>query len=123
MGEAIDIRHSLHFLEPPSNRVVRLLGVDIGNVLALLLGLGSGGSTRARFQLVALANILWRGRSTSEIVWVLVSLQFWKHLCVHVTRVSTLYLTLLAHRTVPMLLRANTLFQLVKAIKLLFRGP
>ena len=55
--------------------LVSLLGIDLGQVLGMLVPLGSGGTTRARFQLVALANSMWRKRTDMGndvfLVWFL----------------------------------------------------
>mmetsp|Transcript_106675 Transcript_106675/g.188898 ORF Transcript_106675/g.188898 Transcript_106675/m.188898 type:complete len:274 (+) Transcript_106675:54-875(+) len=56
-----DLEHALWYLDPPGSRIVKLLGLlDLGVLLTAVLRLGDGGKTRARFQLVALANRLWR---------------------------------------------------------------
>lgn len=58
----LDVLHTLHDIEPPSQRRVRLLGFDLGRVLAKLgVSLGDGAQTRLRFQLVAFRN-WWRGK-------------------------------------------------------------
>jgi len=100
--EPIDIEHSLHSLEPPDDRVVTLFGIDLGNILGKLLG--AGGETRARFQLVVLANRLWRDHSSVNGLGQDYSSVFWVDVYRHLWRVYTLYLTVMVCRYVPILL-------------------
>lgn len=96
-----DVLHALHNLDPPSKRVVRWRGVDVGKLLATIIPLGDGGSTRARFQLRAICN---PHSGTSESHG-----NFWR---AHLPRVASLYLTAIAVRYGMTFLRSYTLYKI-----------
>lgn len=111
-----DVEHMLHSLKPPPEQIVKLFGVDVGAVLAMLLPLGDGGTVRAQYQLVALRNRLrgahahgctQEGDHHSEVAHI--GSDFGAHL----RRAGRLYVTAITARYVPMLLRSYTVFKLL----------
>lgn len=118
---AEDVRHCLDILDPPRDRVVRLFSVDIGKVLASTLSFGDGGSTRARFLLVALANVFWRkgpqsiGASPSSVS---LPVRFGEHF----VRSFTLYWSVIVCKYIPFVLRSYTLVRIVQEVRRVIRG-
>jgi len=115
--EPIDLRHSLHVFDPPPEKRVKALGLDIGEVIASIVPLGGGGTTRARFQLVALTNKLGKHRSLFEIIYYeILSLEFLKDFQRHVFRSATLYLTMIACRYVQIILKSLTFVRILRQL-------
>merc|ERR1712039_470079 len=89
------------------------VGLDVGNIIASVMPLGDGGSTRARFQLVALANRLWR---RTAVATPSASARLWDDILDHMFRAWTLYWSVFISRYVPILLRSYTLVRLLQFV-------
>jgi len=107
-----DLRHALHDLDPPKASRVSALSVDLGAVLASLLPLGEGGTTRARFCLVVLANRGWRNDlKTCD-----------RELGQHLLRCSGICFTATVIRTVQLAARAGAAYVFVQKIGRILSG-
>lgn len=90
------VEYCLHNFDPP--HPVKLLGLDVGSVLATLIPLGGDGIIRARFQIVALANRLWRPKGPEYRKG-----DFCSHLVGHFRDAFTLYASAAVVKFLPIL--------------------
>lgn len=115
-----DVEYCLHNLEPADP--VRLLGwLDVGDLLCKLIPLGGDGRLRARFQMVAFANRLWRPnpetrrRQDSDM-------SFASDLGSHFRQAFTLYASALVVRFAPVLSSVTVLLWSFRTVWALIFG-